>query len=253
MKNFYLCLIILILSASCSNDLDIAEETSASTNFKEDNNRSDILSSNSTNPYEIVGQIYEQLATSYYEENNLPHQITDIVKRVEMLVHSNSAFNDLKRNNYQPVTSERVAYIAQHQDVFLTEVLGKSSLSINGKRSLNAFVESLAPFIDSGNDFEALHHYIEEYENSILNNSRLNANDKRIILVGTAIAKHSNYKINSSNVQHSNQMFMKEPKKNTDPDWGVLVGNFKATTEGTDESIAKAISLSLAVNATIND
>lgn len=253
MKNLYLCLIIMILTTSCSNDLNTVEETAVNTNFKEDNSSSELLTSNSNNPYEKVGLLYRQLSENYYEEENLPSDINDIVKRVEMIVHNYSGFNDLKGNYYQPVTSESVHYIVKNQDILLTENIGNSSLSINGKRSLSTFVVSLAAFIDNGNNCDALFQYIEKYENNILKNSALNANDKKIILVSTAIAKHSNYKLKSSHEANYSNLFAKEPKKNTDPDWDVLVGNIFATTEGTDESIAKALSLSLAVNATINN
>lgn len=243
----------MILSTSCSNDSNTIEETVASVPLKDGNSTSEVSTSNSRNPYENVGLLYDQLSKNYYEENNLPRTINDIVQRVEMVVHNNRAFNELKGNYYQPITSERVQYIAEHQDIYLKEVINNSSLSNNGKRSLNQFVGSLRPFYELGNDFVGFYNYIEKYENIIINSAVLNANDKRIILVTTAIAKHTNYNITSPEADHSNHMFMKEPEKNKDRDWGVLVGNIIATTEGSDESIAKSISLSLAVGATINN
>lgn len=243
----------MILFASCSNDLNTVEQILPNTNLGDGSSSSEMSTSKSTNPYETVGVLYGELSKKYYETENFPNTISDIVKRVEVVLHDNTVFNDLKSNYYQPITTQRVQYLTQHRGVFLTEVIDNSSLSNNGKISLIKFVESLKTFYEMGSDCVDFHNSIEKYENIILNSTALNSNDKRIILVTTAIAKHTNYEIKSPEVDHSKHRFINEPEKNKDRDWGVLVGNIMATTEGTDESIAKAISLSLAVNATINN
>ena len=80
---------------------------------------------------------------------------------------------------------------------------------------------------------DVLSDFVIKYENAVIANPAFTTNDKKVMLITTSIARHSTY------------MARKKPKKNTDPDWIIFVGNIIAGTEGSEDGAAKAVTMAL--------
>jgi hypothetical protein len=231
MKNLYSCLFILTFFTSCTDDANTHQEVS--TNAIANRAINELLPLNNYNPYDVVGQLHDELFETYYASGNLPSDITGIINRVESVANSNSTFTALKDVNYQPVSQQRVQYLLEHKNTSVADVISNSSMTAVAKLSLTDFINSLIVLFPTEFNGDVLSDFVIKYENAIIANPAFTTNDKRIMLITTSIARHSTY------------MARKKPKKNTDPDWIIFVGNVIAATEGSEEGSAKAVTMAL--------
>jgi hypothetical protein len=95
--------------------------------------------------------------------------------------------------------------------------------------SLTAFITSFELCFHAGYESDDLYEKVIDYETTVLQNSGFTANDKRVILTTTSITRHSSY------------LARKKPKKNTDPDWTILIGNIVAAVDGAEDGAANAV------------
>lgn len=237
MKKVYSGLSILIFLMSCTTEQNPGQEYDTTNNFYKENG---IVPFNANNPYETIGQLHDELFTTYYEAEVLPTSIEEICSSVESIANANTTFNNLKEPNYQPLVPAKVEYSVQHQSTCITDIIASSSLSTGAKTNLAVFCKAFVILFDTENNAEILYGYVANYESTIVDNPSFTANDKRILLTTTSVARHSAY------------LAKKKPKKNTDPDWTILVGNIMAATEGAEENCAKAITLALATGIASN-
>lgn len=238
MKKIYSCLLILTFFTSCTDESNTQQEVD--TNAIANRAINEILPLNNDNPYDAVGQLHDELFETYYASGNLPSEINGIISRVESVANSNSTFTAMKDTNYQIVAQQRVQYILEHKNTCVADVISNSSMTVAAKLSLTDFINSFVVLFPTEFNGDVLSDFVIKYENAVLVNPALTTNDKRIMLTTTSIARHSAY------------MARKKPKKNTDPDWLVLVGNIIAATEGAEEGSAKAVSMSLATGIAQN-
>lgn len=227
MKKIYSCLLILTFFTSCTDDSNTQQEVDTNTIANRAINELSPL--NSDNPYDAVGQLHDTLFETYYASENLPSDINGIINRVETIANSNSAFTALKDTNYQPVSQLRVQYLLEHQSTCVDDVISNSSMSVAAKLSLTDFINSLVAFFPTEFNGDILSDFVIKYETAVLANPAFTTNDKRIMLITTSIARHSAY------------MARKKPKKNTDPDWTVLVVNIIAASDGAENGMAKSV------------
>lgn len=237
MKRVYSCLFILIFLMACTTDEKPGQAANSVPSLQKED---EIVPFNANNPYEYVGQVHDQLFESYYEGQSLPTTIEDICSKVETIANENTVFKNLKQSSYQPLVPSKVAYRVQHQSTCLTDVIAASTLSTAAKSSLAAFCSAFLTRFETESNGETLYAYAAYYESTMVDNLFISETDKRIILTTTAVARHSAY------------LAKKKPKKNTDPDWTILVGNIMAATEGAEESQAKAITMALATGIAAN-
>lgn len=246
MKKAYSCQSIFIFLTSlacsfalesCSDDslLSVDGTTSVTTeNLNEATLKSgDIMPINSDNPYDSAGQIHNELFESYYASENLPQSISAIASRVESIANDHSEFSGIKSIDYHTVSPERVQYIVSHSDTIVSEIIEGSDMTAAAKSSLDTFMNSLLLLSAKEDSGEVLYHFVVNYESGILTNPLLTERDKQIILTSSSIARHSTY------------LAKKRPKKNTDPDWDLLIGNIIGGTDGADYEKAEAITMAL--------
>jgi hypothetical protein len=231
MKKLYSCLLILTFFTSCTEDSNTLQEVKTNANANRATN--EVLALNNNNPYDTVGQLHDELFETYYASGNLPNDINLIINKVESIANSNSTFIAMKGVNYKDVTQQSVTYILEHKSTCVTDIISNSSMTSAAKLSLTDFINYLLLLFPSESSGDVLSDFVIKYENTVIANPLLTTNDKRIMLITTSIARHSAY------------MARKKPKKNTDPDWTILVGHVIAATEGAEEGSAKAITLAL--------
>ncbi len=231
MKNIYSCLFILTFFISCDSASDTKSE---SIMHRELTSRiANELPGYAANPYDEAGWIHNELFESYYESGTLPKSVTNIISSVQTLADGNPNFNAIKTLSYHPVSVERVNYILEHKNTCVTDIISNSTLTTRGKLSLTTFINSLVFTFDTESSCDVLYKFVTDYEKGVLEDTLLTVRDKQIILTTTSIARHSFY------------LAKKKPKKNTDPDWTILVGNIIAATEGAEEGSAKAVTMAL--------
>lgn len=230
MKTIYSCLFILTFFISC----DTASDTTAATTNKEQFNRiANELPGNAANPYDAAGWIHNALFESYYENASNAKTVSAIISRVEALANTNANFISIKTPSYHPVSVERVQYLLDHPKTCLSDIISNSTLSAEAQLSLTTFINSLITTFDSESNCDELYQFVSEYEKGILNTTLLTARDKQIILITTSIARHSTY------------LAKKKPKKNTDPDWTILVGHVIAAADGAEYGSAESVTMGL--------
>ena len=238
MKNIYSCLLILTFFASCNNDLDTVKEGAATTIGHR--TISETLPLNTSNPYDYVGQLHDELFESYYASGNLPTSVSGIANRVEAIANENTQFNAIKSSTYHAVSSERLQYILDHKSTYLTDVITASSMTAKAKLSLSTFINSLVVVFDTETNCDVLYQFVADYETEIIGDPLLTEKDKQIMLTTTSIGRHSAY------------LAKKKPKKNTDPDWTILIVNVVAAADGAEFGKAEAITLALAAGIATN-
>lgn len=225
MKKIYLCLLILTFFGSCAEDENISQEISSSILKK---GVGDTLPAFSANPFDAVGLIYDELFDAYYDGTIRDTTVSSVISTVEAIANSNISFANLD-SSYTSLSAERVQYLAALRPSDIGDIIGASTMSSSGKTSFINFLISYAALYSSETDALTIYNALLKYEESVLNNSLLGLDDKRIILITTSIVRYSSYRAK------------KKPKKNTDPDWLISVGHVFGTESGAEENEAKAI------------
>lgn len=226
MKTLYSCLIILTFFTSCTTDSNSVQQGTIKTIA---NRTANVLPGNSNNPYDEAGWLHNELFESYYESGNKPTTLSGIISKVEALADANADFRALKTSAYQPVSVTRVQYLLDHKNTCAAEVISASSMTSRAKLSFSSFINSLVVVFDTETNCDVLYQFVVDYEKEILNDSLLTAKDKQIILTTTSVARHSAY------------LAKKKPKKNTDPDWTILIVNVIGAADGAAYGTAESL------------
>lgn len=217
-----------LLSCNSDNDMTNTRQTSQMA-FR----ITDSMPGNNQNPYDEVGWLHNELLGIYYTGDTLANSVADITAKIETIAESNEDFKTLQGTSYHSISMERVRYILDHQNTCVSDIISGSSMTSPAKTSLISFVNSVISLSETETDTATFYDYIVNYESDILNNTLLSQTDKRILLITSSIARHTTY------------LYAKRPKKNTDPDWHVLVGNIIAATDGAEYGSAEAVVLAL--------
>lgn len=246
MKFIYLCLLVIPFFISCSESPDLAEldtkaRISKSSSRLIAESGTIVYPENDSNPYDIAGQLHSELYAAYYSEDSLSSSVTGVADRITMLANENESFTDLAGIDYSFLSTDRITYILSTIDSCTPEIIDASLVAPEAKNSFNTFVNSLLVLCERESNYAVIHDFVVTYENEISENSDFSLSDKEIILTTTSIARYAVYERK------------KRPKKNTDPEWDLLVANIAGGTEGSTESLEKAIVMSLITSIAENE
>jgi hypothetical protein len=244
MKNLHTCLInlgLFIVSlfgfVSCNSDKEFYEQEARSVVT---NTIANVSPKNESNPYDEIGCLHTELFDTYYSSECLGGALSQIINTVEGIAAANNDFLAIKSSTYYPVSEVEIRYLLDNKNTCLVNAISSSSLTVAAKSSLTNFVTAFIETFDTESDCEVLYQIVVDYESEVLSNSLFTSTDKRIILTTTSVTRHTAYRTR------------KKPKKNTDPDWTVLIGNIVATIEGAeqgnDEAVMKALVTGIAQN-----
>lgn len=226
MKILYSCLTILTFFTSCTIDNNAVQQGAIKT-MK--NRTVNVLPGNNNNPYDEAGWLHNELFESYYASGNLATSVSGIANRIEAIADVNTGFKAIKTSTYHTVSVERVQYLLDHKNTCVADIISASSLTAKARLSLTSFINSFAIVFDSETNCDVLYRFVVDYEKEVLNDSLITAKDKQIILTTTSIARHSGY------------LAKKKPKKNTDPDWTILIVNVIGATDGAEYGSAESL------------
>ncbi|WP_339887733.1 hypothetical protein [uncultured Flavobacterium sp.] len=235
MKFFNLCLIVFFLFTSCTTSSDA--ETGIQPLLKNDGlpffKFYEGSPSNILNPYDIVGQLHSELFTTYYESDSSETSLEAVTDRVALLANQNSGFVSLSGSSYSFTLEARLAYVMQYGSCCSEGIIIKALESETAVISLTGFVNSVISLCNEENDFAAIYSFITLYEDEILASKNISEFDKKIILTTSSIVRFISYERK------------KRPKKNTDPEWDLMIGSIVGSIEGGSSSIEDAIVMSL--------
>lgn len=241
MKNISLWIIVssaLLFLISCSTD-ELSRESNA---LKEPNepieNRlsgfSPLNESNtknakqSVNPYDELGKMHNRILDAYWAANPNPNHntIEEVYEAVRNLMNVDTA--EGTATEPEPSFINSITDIINDPENSLNTIISNSHLTNPAKTSLHGFIGSLVLIQDDS--YEDIEQLIVSYEAFIMANSPLlNNEDKRVILITTAIARYSFY----------------YSKRRKDKDWETSVGNIAAMTSGALDSSSAAIEMAL--------
>lgn len=230
---YYLLLTSITLFTSCSNHEDpVSTDTSGKaveTQYARDPNSA----ANTANPYDAAGQIFIELYRTYYANYSRGASVSVISSRVNTIALQNSAFVSLAGTSYAFTSTSRVDYILGHISTCTPEIINSSLAGTAARTSLSNFVSSYLVLFQNESNYDVIYDYVAGYEASVIANSAFSPSDKKVILITTSVARF---------VADDRK---KKPKRNTDPEWDLMVGNVMATIEGSTTSTENAIAMSL--------
>ena len=245
MKKLHSCLLIFtFLVTSLFGLVSCDSDTTAVLQHEESNpislKKSHSLPGNPNNPYDEAGRLHTELSEAYYETGDSDSTVAEVVTAVQKLADSSSSFNSIKNPDYHDVSATDVQDLLDHPTTSVAAAISASSLSDVAQLGLLNFVNSYLLLFDHEQSIDVLYQTCIAYEDSVLKAPSLTATDKRIVLTTISIARHSTYKAR------------KKPKKNTDPDWTIFVGNIAAGIEGAEYGTAEAVVKALATGIVQN-
>ncbi len=212
-------------SACTASDPDVKDDPATSAN----KGIGAVLPAYSNNPYDNAGRIYDDLFDEYYNGSIRSKTVVGIITEVTSIANANNAFLANNNSGYQPLSATRIEYLASRNSSDIAGIIGSSNLSLTAKVSFSNFLISLVGLCSTETDAQTMYDEVVKYEEKVLMSSFLGFEDKRIILTTTSIIRYSSYRAK------------KKPKKNTDPDWLILVTHVFGAEEGAEENSSKAI------------
>lgn len=245
MKKLHSChLIFTLLVTSLFGIVSCDSDTTAGPQQEESNpvslKKSHPQPGNPNNPHDEAGRLHTELSEAYYETGDSDSTVSEVVTAVQKLADSSSSFNALTSPDYHPVSVAEVQHLLDHPTTSVAVAISASSMSDAAQLSLLNFVNSYLLLFDHEQSADVLYQTCIAYEDSVLKAPSMTATDKRIVLTTISIARHSTYKAR------------KKPKKNTDPDWTIFVGNIAAGIEGAEYGTAEAVVKALATGIVQN-
>lgn len=228
-----LCLFILPFFISCSaSDTDSVTDDTSNASRRLVDLEYDMDARNIDNPYDDVGQVHNELLLTYYYAESQPFTLNGIITTLTGMANSNTSFYTLNKNGtyvFSTTAENRVLSIMTEQDSCLTAVIDSSVVGQAARDSLEDFVHDFLNLCETEDDYEVIYDFVVDYEDAVIKNTLWTANDKRVVLITTSVARHSAY------------AKKKRPKKNKDPEWDYMVWNIIATIDGAGEGEAEAV------------
>ncbi|WP_338378825.1 hypothetical protein [uncultured Flavobacterium sp.] len=234
MKFFILCLVVFPFCISCTDvsDLSTVSGTANPNDYLFTSKLGETSPANPLNPYDIAGQLHTELYTAYYEEDSLAVELSAILDRVLVVSAQNETFVSLSTSSYS-IDSTTLSSLIGKISCCSVEVIENSLATDEAALSLQSFISTLVPLCDEEDDYNIIYSFITSYENTVLGSKNIPASDKQVILITTSIIRYSTYERK------------KRPKKNTDPEWDLMIGNIIGSVDGASEGIEAAVLKSL--------
>lgn len=238
MKKMYVGMLVSILFVSCSSDEKSLDTTAGSIEYLR-TAATDPL--NASNPQDSVGIVYSELLDAYYRTKVKPASLDSLLVNLSTLSEAHPDFLRFKESSYQIPGSLYISTLLQDPHESLSSSIAQLGISQEAQNNLTVFVDELLVLCEEEEDYTLIHEYIIAYEDSVVTNMGYTATEKQLLLVTTSLLRHST---------HAKK---KRPKKNTDPEWALMVGNFTGAIDGASEDRASAIMYALAVGIAEND
>jgi len=229
MKNKILWLIVfpLILFSSCAEETTglIPAEPVSSSLYKKT-----VSPENIDNPYDSLGAVYYDLYDAYYSSGSVPSTVAVTVDSLTVFATANAVFMDLVgSSSYSFGMQTEVLDLLDCMPYCKDTIVASTFVSSKAKSVFGSFLSDYETACSVSSDYADVHAVIVDYEALVLVDTEFIVNDKRKFLIASSIARYTAY------------AKKKKPKKNTDPEWALLISNLTASLEGADSSDADAV------------
>lgn len=246
MKNFYCCLALLGVLLSCTTDETFVATTAQPVpdvwGFNSYRTRTtDTLPANEANPYDLAGALHLMLLSDYAATLEKPSDLAALQLLIAAIANDHPDYQSVAPAVPVPISSLWLSELAAGEYLFLSDVLMAPTMSPLGKKQLDHFAHALLEQYEAEAAYPVLHTSIVLYESEVLRDSTLTAADKRILLTTSSIARFSAYAAR------------KRPKKNTDPDWDLLIANLAGAGEGASHDTGTAAVMALTAGIAANE
>lgn len=225
MKKFITPVLSLCFLISCSSDDTVV--STASSDYERPNfvvkNITGV--SNVDNGYDYVGKFHAEVLQDYLINYDTEITLSGIISDVDAVAINNTDYLNIAAP-YNYLSFNHVKWVLDNMQ-YPENIIDAAALSVNGKNMVEDFVDKLDDFETM--DYTDVYAEIIGYEAMVQASGSLNIQDKKIILIVTAIARYS---INAD-----------YPKKRS---WGSTKSGIIAALGAVGP--ADAVTLSVAVN-----
>lgn len=232
MKNLKVWLLILpLFTMACSDEY--ADETTETAYKSKSMKKSGIAPGNAANPYDSAGIIHNEILEILEDTDFNLMSIEDITILIDSVSAEHPALIPLAADTDLSSRVMQITAILNHSNP-LSGVLAESNLGVSVKVSFSTFLNSLLLVADS--PYEDIHPIIVSYEAAVLNSTVFSADDKRIILTASSIARYS-----------------VAEKKRKDKDWETSVTNIVAAVSGAESNTTLGLKMAATVGICENN
>ncbi|MBZ4036708.1 hypothetical protein K6T82_18200 [Flavobacterium sp. 17A] len=232
MKNLKAWLLILpFFTMACSDEY--AEETIETSYQNKSMKKAGMSPANTANPYDSAGMIHNEILEILADTDFNSTSVEEITVLIDSV---SAAHPELMLSTVDSTLSSRVLEITGiiNSSDPVSNILGVSSLGTLAKTSFTAFLNSL--LLASDSPYSDIHPIIVSYEASVLSSLAFSADEKRIILTASSVARYS-----------------VAEKKRKDKDWETSVTNIVAAVSGAQSNTALGLKMAAAVGICQNN
>jgi hypothetical protein len=237
MKTIYLRFLLLFLFASCTTEeKDIVQEPV----LKSHVSKASVSPSNPFNPYDGVGVLYAELMNIYYTKEIQHQQLDTLFDSVEKIASGLPAFTTVSGDYVSPTKTAIDSILTAPNDRLAASIFD-SRLSLVAQLRLSAFMDAALLYASDGSDYSVFYNHVTSFEFEVQTDFAYTPFDKQVLLISSSILRYTVY------------AKKKRPKKNTDPEWDLMVGNITAAIEGAKISKGTAAVFALVTGIAEND
>lgn len=232
MKNLKVWILILpLFTMACSEEY--VEKTTETAYKSKSMKKSGIEPGNIDNPYDSAGIIHNEILEILDDTDFNSMSVEDITILIDSVSAAHPEMISLTDDAALSSRVTQITAILNHSNP-LNSVLAESSLGVSAKASFSTFLNSLLLVADS--PYAEIHPIIVSYETTVLNSTVFSANDKRIILTASSVARYS-----------------VAEKKRKDKDWETSVTNIVATVSGAESNTTLGLKMAATVGICENN
>lgn len=186
---------IVIFGKACSNNVDQNEIISKERKVALRNiNISCNLVLNDQNQYNYVGQIHNEILTSYlsiYEDDTT--DVNLIIERINEIANNNANFIAIKDSSYCPIEDSIIISGANDFENQFSNVISNFNVSNQVKNKLSELINYFFTKANQTNvpTLREVDNYFINFENEVINNNYYTLNDKRTLLSAISTARYS--------------------------------------------------------------
>lgn len=230
MKNILLPAVIFAsLLISCTDELTEDTKTYSGNIESRSNNTAKtaetIDPANPANSYDIAGKIHNDLLDAYPADSFGSGTISQVSHKIDSISALNNDLLGMATN--LPVSFSEIQQIVDDPQLKLEQAIADSGMTSAAKTSLSGFMASL--LLWEAGEYGEIHQSIVSFEALVISETQFTAEDKRIILTTSSIARYSIY-------------YAKERK---DKDWETSVGNRVGALQGAVNNSCTAVKKSV--------
>ncbi len=237
MKILSVHFILFVILQSCSTDVENNENNdyiSTALVMKMKGTDSPL---NPDNPYDNYGQLYLRLEDAFLNRGNLPNTYQDLVEMLHSLVCTDTT-DVLLSSTVSHYLNRMQLDTLQSQFPDYTDYIERASYhTVKEKYYMRELMKNLSYLYETEASYSAHYAVITTIESKVTTDVLMTSSERENLYVLTSILRHSIF------------AKKKRPKKNTDPEWDLLIVNFMGSAAGLRYSSFSAITGALLLEA----